>query len=281
MDTLRFEPFTATFSTTFWKRLTQLKIDKLRLQSSEPIRIWGTFQAGSIKSSSSPLVSPLYFDHESFNEAPTTTQGLSIIYGNLYLFDTIESFRSFDRVALSKRREVELRTSSLSFAFDGIVFADLKKYRFYYHFAHPVLAPSKDAGIFGVSRVQEIPLKVYESAKLKAYQNTFFEIDDETAITFAHLDASHLHSDAQTADWTVRQFLMSMALEGKHSTVDLILLRDSHLASVRLSISIPKISQSDAVLVAGWERNAQGKIAPSSLDLAPLLDPLQYIILFD
>ncbi|SAM85228.1 probable APG7-component of the autophagic system [Ustilago bromivora] len=174
MTILKFAPFSTNIHPTFWHELSSLKIDKLQL-SDESVDIIARYSAGkvvldrqtgeavSLGSQISLDAASLQSDKVSHDSNATQIASTSestipssasqnefvlLARGILKNFNTIEAFRNADKQAIfdstlqdiwkglaTKEQHPELFLTS----FLALTFADLKKYKFYYWFAHPAL----------------------------------------------------------------------------------------------------------------------------------------------
>ncbi|KIM30916.1 hypothetical protein M408DRAFT_272509 [Serendipita vermifera MAFF 305830] len=192
-----------------------------------------------------------------------------------------------------------------------ITFADLKKYKFFYWFAFPAFVPAdawtvKESGglasaesVFGTEKLEKIAdvlpahpsaflLKecengTFETAPLSKYAAFFKEVPEDVR-TIGFLDPS---SDPQSPGWPLLNILAYLFhLTPTHKSHRVLAWRDSvvpaagspasawksRFATVVASPnSVPGVRPS----AVGWERNAQGKLAPRMADLGSSMDPLQ------
>ncbi|XP_046456837.1 ubiquitin-like modifier-activating enzyme ATG7 [Daphnia pulex] len=150
---LQFLPFSSVISSSFWHKLTQMKIDVYAL-NDEPVEITGYY---TNQSTSSRLPACLNVDYSSFENRQVSdavsTNGI-LCQGLLQNTNTLEAFKEINKqTAINKCGEqiwndilsgAALSNPSLLTRFLLLTFADLKKYQFYYWFAFPTLVfPSK------------------------------------------------------------------------------------------------------------------------------------------
>ncbi|XP_032783389.1 ubiquitin-like modifier-activating enzyme ATG7 [Daphnia magna] len=149
---LQFLPFSSVISSSFWHKLTQMKIDVYAL-SDEPVDITGYY---TNQSASSRLPACLNVDYSSFENHHASVVGRNgiLCQGLLQNTNTFEAFKDINKqAAINKCGEqiwndilsgAALLNPSLLTRFLLLTFADLKKYQFYYWFAFPTLVfPSK------------------------------------------------------------------------------------------------------------------------------------------
>lgn len=159
---LQFAPFQSLVQPEFWHRLTDIKIDVLRL-SDEALSITGTYTTGrSVKDRETgqniALGTTISVGADSFQQqegqsnpatAPSTSHGSSslapvIATGTFRNFNTIEEFKAVNKHELFDvqadriwKSIVDTRSTEQLNSFITITFADLKKYKYYYWFAFP------------------------------------------------------------------------------------------------------------------------------------------------
>ncbi|KAH8827851.1 hypothetical protein DL96DRAFT_1497247 [Flagelloscypha sp. PMI_526] len=150
---LQFTRFDSLVQPEFWHKLTELKIDVLRL-SDEQIPIVGSYTVGrSVKDRETgkdiALGTTLSVGADSFQSSapqPSSTVSLAPVTatGTFKNFNTIEEFKGADKAALFNAHVdkiwdsiIQTRSTELLNSFITITFADLKKYKYFYWFAFP------------------------------------------------------------------------------------------------------------------------------------------------
>lgn len=148
MVLLQFVPFASVVQPAFWHRLSDLKIDTLKL-SDDPIPISATYSVGRSVTDRETgreidLGCTISVGAESFDKDIKPHPGTILVKGSLKNFNTVEEFRGADKSALFNAHAQNIwdhilstRDSSLLNSFFLISFADLKKYKYYYWFAFP------------------------------------------------------------------------------------------------------------------------------------------------
>ncbi|CAA7262945.1 unnamed protein product [Cyclocybe aegerita] len=159
MPIVQFAPFASLVQPSLWHKLTELKIDILKL-SDAAVPITGSYSIGrSVKDRETgqeiALPCNLTIGSESFEEAHKPPRGSVFPVGTLKNYNTIEDFKAADKTTLFNY-EAELiwdhilktRDTAQLNRFLLITFADLKKYKYYYWFAFPAFV-SKPAWEIG------------------------------------------------------------------------------------------------------------------------------------
>ncbi|KAF8154668.1 hypothetical protein B0H34DRAFT_783781 [Crassisporium funariophilum] len=148
MPVLQFAPFSSLVQPALWHKLTDLKIDVLRL-SDDAVPITGSYTVGrSVKDRETgqeiALGCNLTIGAESFEKDYKPPHGSIPTAGTLKNYNTIEDFKAADKTALFNQEaqsiwENTIKTRDISQLnrFLVITFADLKKYKYYYWFAFP------------------------------------------------------------------------------------------------------------------------------------------------
>ncbi|KAF5389397.1 hypothetical protein D9757_004401 [Collybiopsis confluens] len=148
---VQFAPLPSLAHPSFWHRLTQLKLDVLKLSDAH-VDINATYRVGRLihDRESGPgafigVGGSLAVEEDSFDQAhPVLAIGSVAAKGIVKNYNTIEEFRTADKSKLFNEAADKIWTSiqttrSTAFlnSFLLITFADLKKYRYYYWFAFP------------------------------------------------------------------------------------------------------------------------------------------------
>ncbi|XP_058100757.1 ubiquitin-like modifier-activating enzyme atg7 isoform X2 [Magnolia sinica] len=151
---LQFAPFQSAVDEGFWRRLSSLKLDKLRLDES-PINITGFYAPCSHAQVSNHLqllaesFLPDAVEQSSTQEMSRGNRNRCPVPGTLYNTNTLESFHALDKQSLLKMEAKKIwedicsgkaeEESAVISRFLLISFADLKRWRFHYWFAFPAL----------------------------------------------------------------------------------------------------------------------------------------------
>ncbi|KAF9565773.1 E1-like protein-activating [Agrocybe pediades] len=159
MPIVQFTPFSSLVQPSLWHKLTDLKIDVLKL-SDAAVPISGSYSTGrTIKDRETgqeiALPCNLTVGSESFEEGHKPPHGAVATIGTLKNYNTIEEFKAADKTALFNQEAqaiwdhiIATRSTEQLNRFLLITFADLKKYKYYYWFAFPAFV-SKPAWEIG------------------------------------------------------------------------------------------------------------------------------------
>ncbi|PPQ82174.1 hypothetical protein CVT26_008804 [Gymnopilus dilepis] len=159
MPIVQFAPFSSLVQPSLWHKLSDLKIDVLKL-SDHAISITGTYSIGrTVKDRETGreigLPCNLSVGAEGFEEDHKPPHGSVVAVGSLKNYNTIEEFKAADKTALFNAEAqaiwdhvLKTRETSQLNRFLLITFADLKKYKYYYWFTFPafVAKPAWEIG---------------------------------------------------------------------------------------------------------------------------------------
>lgn len=269
---------------SFFTKLLQNKLEEYKLDdSSRPLGGFMTAPIALNKFNDRPIIN---LDYSSFEPAKNTKSTYGI-QGILHNVNTIEDFKLLDKLALLKKWGGELQQSAqngkLEQQFHFLSFSDLKKYRFYYWLAFPVLHSPWEI----VERLNncEYDFQIEEYLQTNT-GNTglFFQIskeDEIVAIENADFATSsrYVYVDAcLSADGSpliqLKNYLFLLALQSVKN-ITLFVYRNNGLSyTVKLALQ-DLFDRHEVAKVTGWERTLQGKLGPKLADLGQLINPQQ------
>ncbi|CAI2349966.1 unnamed protein product [Caenorhabditis sp. 36 PRJEB53466] len=280
-----FVPFSTFLDSSFWSEVNKRKLGEWMLDES-PRSIFSQLSIYDTVGSACRLS----LSHESFKE-PGSSE-FSGLAGLLYLYNTAENFKAADKNELTKNTAAKIWSSitnrewlqnpSLLSQFFIISFADLKKFKYVYWTCVPAL-------VFPADIKQEIlPLTASADALLAHHKSTnspMFLLVRSTSelLPLAHLeqlehphDVSVILADpspvATSAGWPVRNLLAAVAhLRPKWTECHVVSLRAT--GSIEIKYTWQSTETSEVPKAVGWERNAQDKLLPYSVDLSGQFDP--------
>ncbi|KAF5122981.1 hypothetical protein DV495_004096 [Geotrichum candidum] len=312
---IKFVPFQTFADAGFFQELASRKLNDLKL-SKEEIRIVGTVGISRAAGRQPDLsVSKASFDTDSASIATRPTA-----FGSLVNLNTIEEFKAYDKNDLLRQKVAQVYDAIVSGSvledparlntFHLLVFADLKKFLFWYWFAFPtglgvnwhgeVLAtedrliglkesidawrkqtPVNQHGYFLLAR-EKSPAP--EGSVWKVF--TLAEYKDFHALDEADYDKYTSFSDPSTFEhlpgWPLRNYLEFL------NCYDLlqypvVAYRELAGNTFILKITNPGAENhsivgvaTDTLKVTGWERHAStNKLAPKQANLGTLLDPVK------
>ncbi|OBA21515.1 E1-like protein-activating [Metschnikowia bicuspidata var. bicuspidata NRRL YB-4993] len=278
---LRFHPVQSFVDSSFFTNLSHRILNEYKLDSS-PKRIHG-FMAQPLKLNKFNDRPVINLDYNCFEQAQTDALTRTVD-GRLYNVNTIEEFKALDKKALLQEWGRDLARSldhaPLREAFYVVSFCDLKKYRFYYWLAYPVLHSTWF--VRRSSPNSELLPHIEKFVGEGAAQ--FFQAQHgETTPTFRtsgfSKDGVFVYADAcLAADGApavpLKNHLYMLAARGFRK-IELVIYRNNNLSTaVQLELD-PAFSAQSPPMVAGWERTPQGRLGPKMADLGSLIDPRQ------
>ncbi|KAF9268423.1 E1-like protein-activating [Marasmius fiardii PR-910] len=148
---VQFTPLPSLTHPSFWHKLTELKLDVLKLSDAE-VDITGTYGVGRLfrdrEASGDSWVGvggSLGVDEDSLGKGQSSVPlGSAVARGIVKNFNTIEDFKAVDKSKLFNQVADKIwvsiqstRSTALLNSFLVITYADLKKYKFFYWFAFP------------------------------------------------------------------------------------------------------------------------------------------------
>ncbi|CAH6721528.1 ubiquitin-like modifier-activating enzyme Atg7p [[Candida] jaroonii] len=251
---VKFIPIKSFIDSNFFIRLSELKLDELKLDS-KPIKIHG-FLNDALKLNKFNNVPIMNLNYDSFKPETGDSESSgfnNIMEGTLYNFNTIEEFKNLDKQKILGEWGEEIKDGFDKGKFNQfrmITFCDLKKYKFYYWVAYPTVYSKWE-----VTSVEDVE---YEGDLTQQFQ-----LDEKVYIDTC-LEENQL-------SYQVINFLNHIA-----TTKD-------ELTKKEVSMKIYKNGQFKSYTFRsdvktnfiGWERTNQGKLGPKLANLGTLIDPHQ------
>ncbi|ELU42355.1 autophagy protein 7 [Rhizoctonia solani AG-1 IA] len=310
MTVIQFTPLSSLVQPAFWHDLVRLKIDVLKL-SAESQPVTASYSAGkSIVDRETgqdvALGCQIALGGDAFDKQASIPAHTVAVCGVLKNFNTIEEFKSADKLALFNGLADELWTAPLlpnrhgrSIRRDGcqlkngweaktyvcrtledrnssriIVQQLLSIYDSFSDFSqgkpsHPPYFIARQSAKYG-----------YEVSSLSEW-NSFFKDTPEDKRILGFVDPS---ANPQSPGWPLRNLLTLVNVRlGVKGPLNVLAWRDTEVTGPNHSwhsrlgvVSIPGVEQLDPQVrptAVGWEKNTQGKLAPRLADLAPMMDP--------
>ncbi|CAN3377320.1 hypothetical protein DIURU_003430 [Diutina rugosa] len=238
----KFSPFQSFIESSFFTKLSQLKLDDFKLDTSEQ-QLVGFYPSppNLTRFNDRPVIN---LDHNSFdhNYSPS---GCVTVPGLLHLVNTVEEFKNSDKQALLKE------WYKSDHIFHLYCYADLKKYKFYYMMA----IPTKQCR-WKVLESSPVELQLEDNLQTISFEKTFFKSGDD----FIYLDASNANNPSSL-------LMRWLPTEGSSTVV-------VYQSSGSKKYTLTPISSANNAFT-GWERSSTGKLAPKIADLGSLIDPHQ------
>lgn len=275
---LKYTPLQSFVELLFFTKLAERKLNEYKLDdSTRPILGFMTKPQQLTKFNDRPI---LNLDYSSFEEgSPENVQ----VDGVLHNVNTIEEFKLLDKLALLKKWGNELRDSVLlghvPETFHLLTYSDLKKYRFYYWLAYPVL--HLPWTVVNTQNNNEYELQIEEY--LRDHEEAFFQVQDEEIAgldkllqtedgTFVFVD-SCLSPDGSPLV-QLKNYLYLLAVKGFKDVLLLVYRNNGLSYTARLHLE-DTFDKDETPKVTGWERTVQGKLGPKLADIGLLINPHQ------
>ncbi|RLV90202.1 Ubiquitin-like modifier-activating enzyme ATG7 [Spathaspora sp. JA1] len=280
---LKFTPIQSFIESSFFIKLSQLKLEKFKLDSSKHEIIATINHPNALnKFNDVPM---LNLDQDSFEEQVKIEDNSGVfVKGEIYNVNTIEEFKSIDKLNQLTEWGNQIKESiKTATNFDHRIFnqffilsfSDLKKYKFYYWVAYPTL--NSKWVIKSVDVVSESVVEIIESETIRGY-GQFFQIADGELFNYlaAEVDGQFVYLDTcLSKDFRpgsqLQNYLYWVAQKG-FKTIELIIYRLDEMMSYKLEL---EDFDDEKLVITGWERTSQGKLGAKLADLGSLIDPHQ------
>lgn len=285
---LKYTPLKSFVDASFFQKLSNLKLDQFKLDSSSK-PIYGTV---NVKSLPTNEPTALNLSASSFDlpvdESLYPAHSVLFLNGTTTNFNTIEEFKTLNKaIFLKERSELILQNiknksvlanPSLLNSLDVICFADLKKFKFYYWVANPILYSKWDV-LTEEKKIHNVPEEILRFIEDK-HQFGYFIVKDDELYPLSLLDeVSGDQIEVGFIDSCIvprkpskllNNFLTALSIYGfKNVTVNVY-----RLAGESFQLSLENI-ETDPSKVSGWERTLQNKLGPKASDLSSLIDPIK------
>lgn len=278
---LKYNPVQSFVDSSFFTKLSELKLNEYKLDSElKPLTGFTASPQQVNKFVNKPIIN---LDYSSFDDVELDNLNWRV-KGLLYNVNTIEQFKRLDKLKLIKQWGSKLNegmeSNDVNEMFYILTFSDLKKYKFYYWLAYPVLHSQWNV----TERISnnEYELQIEEFVKTNYVQ--FFQIlpekNDEMVLpksivsqkegTFAFVDTCISADDNPLIQ--LKNYLFLLAKKGFES-ISLFVYRSngkSYLMKLKLDSTAAELQDPK---VTGWERTIQGKLGPKLADLGSLINP--------
>ena len=277
----KYSPTQSFVDSSFFTKLAELKLDKFKLDSSSQLICGFQLKAQHLnKFNDTPIV---HLEDDSFaSEVPAREDSLTI-KGELINVNTIEEYKEKNKQELLKDWGQQLKEKILKAkTFDVETFnyfyvwsySDLKKYKFYYRMAFPILGSE-----WTLEGEEQVNPETNELLKQNAVSTSgqFLQLDNGKLFDTADVEKSHTfvyYDSCVTLEHKpsiqVKNYLYYLAQQGFRK-IDLVVYRKE--GSFKWTLSLSTVP--DPLKVTGWERTSQGKLSPKIADLGLLIDPLE------
>eukprot|EP00092_Neocalanus_flemingeri_P029015 GFUD01031500.1.p1 GENE.GFUD01031500.1~~GFUD01031500.1.p1 ORF type:complete len:680 (+),score=251.80 GFUD01031500.1:45-2084(+) len=309
MEALKFVPFSSSIHPGFWTELAKIKLEVAGLKE-EPVDIIGTFtNSDPVGGALQPRLS---VEWNAFEKEIETNWNNFAVKGTVTVKNTIEAFKQQDKAAFIKL-EAEKIWSKIADGswldspeelnkFSILMFADLKKFMFYYWFAFPALnIPSsvvvtscqEGGDVLSSDQLQSL------TRALRGGDNSVYSLVllEEKSVKIAPLSqlgtvdltstlvcVSDPSSMAKHPGWTVRNLTAALCHQfpGLVSGLRVLCLRASvkdgqvlagHSLVITLGGQEPQLASMPGVV--GWEKNDKGQLGPRLANMRSSMDPVK------
>lgn len=272
-------PFQSFVDSSFFHELSRLKLDIFKLDSDEKA-LYTQLDLNQFTSN----ILAISLRDDSFQK-PDNDEHNIILKGHLLNFNTIELFKNCNKVQFIKEKGQELLQRGLEndlneiISFYMISFADLKKYKFYYWICMPsfqsdgatyqiisskAIASDSDISVSFIK--QNVIIACVISGVIQKATPDNLKVCDKVVFK----DFSHL-KDIPSA---VTKNILTVWSKVSHRETYTICFLRSDESSFEAEIIINN-GNNPSLKVSGWEKNGLGKLAPKSIDLSSLMDPVK------
>jgi len=299
MEPLRFVPFGSAVQPGFWSELTRVKLEVAGL-GEEAVEVLGTYTS---LAQPSPRIA---LDWDAFQSSVRPGWAGVPVRGRVTVKNTVESFKSEDKAAFISRAAERVWSGIQSGAwlnnpgilseFAILMFADLKKFRYYYWFAFPSF--SLPAGLELASRetageklspalldsvagclTQEVGVTLLVVTGDEARSVPLASLPSQSDLGTCLLCVADPAQDPAHPGWPARNLLLAAAAARPGVSVRLLCVRTSGrggaglTSSLLLTVSLPAAPAPAMPAVVGWERTEKGQLGPRLADMRSSLDP--------
>jgi len=309
MEALKFVPFSSSIHPGFWTELTKVKLEVAGL-NEEPVDVIGTFTNSDPPGGA--LQPRLSVEWNAFDKEIETNWNNFSVKGTVTVKNTIEAFKREDKAGFIQKEAAKIwdKISDGSWvdnpeelnSFSVLMFADLKKFMFYYWFSFPALnIPSSvvvancqegkdvlssdqlesltralrggDNSVYSLLMLEEKSVKVVPLSQLGA-------VDLSTTLVCVADPASM----AKHPGWTLRNLVVALCHQFPSLVPGLrfLCLRASvkdgqvlagHSLVITLGGEVPQLDSIPGVV--GWEKNDKGQMGPKLANMRSSMDPVK------
>ncbi|ODV80102.1 E1-like protein-activating [Suhomyces tanzawaensis NRRL Y-17324] len=278
----KFTPLSSFVESSFFTKLSQLKLDEFKLDASK--RTLNGFTIHPTKLNKFNDVPLINLDHESFSGTSQDNANV-VLEGLIYNVNTIEEFKLIDKQALLREwgeatHASMFENTSLDYRkfnqFYVLSFSDLKKYKFYYWVAYPTFSSKWTATRQNTAKEEYIRL-VESHIASEPYTQMLQLIEGELVSNISKKSSHFVFIDTclskdKIPGIQLKNYLFFLGHHGFQEVDVLVYRNDGSSFEVHLQVGEPITNN---YKVTGWERTGQGKLGPKLADLGLLIDPTQ------
>lgn len=280
---LKYTPIQSFVESSFFTKLSERKLNEYKLDAStRPVHGFITSPLHLNKFNDKPIINLDYSSFDSHSNDLLTFP----VEGVLYNVNTIEEFKQIDKLALLKEWGTnlveEMRSGSVPEKFYLLTYSDLKKYKFYYWLAYPVLHSVWHVQERTNNNEYELQIEEYLKEHTDPFLQVLTNLGDELvglknlqpakSGTFVFVDSCLSPDGAPLIQ--LKNYLYFLALKG-FQEITLLVYRNNGLSySAKLTLD-QSFDAEETPKITGWERTVQGKLGPKLADLGSLINPNQ------
>jgi len=309
MEALKFVPFSSSIHPGFWTELTKVKLEVAGL-NEEPVDIIGTFTNSDPPGGA--LQPRLSVEWNAFDKEIETNWNNFSVKGTVTVKNTIEAFKSEDKAGFIQKEAAKIwnKISDGSWvdnpeelnSFSVLMFADLKKFMFYYWFSFPalnipssVLVANCQEGKDVLSSDQlESLTRALRGGENSVYSLLLLEEKSVKIVPLSQLGTVDLSttlvcvadpsSMAKHPGWTLRNLVVALCHQFPSLVPGLrfLCVRASvkegqvlagHSLVITLGGEVPQLESIPGVV--GWEKNDKGQMGPKLANMRSTMDPVK------
>lgn len=278
---LKYTPIQSFVDSSFFTKLSERKLNEYKLDSE--LKSLTGFIASPQQMNKFVNKPIINLDYSSFDDVDLDTLNWRI-NGLLYNVNTIEQFKRLDKLKLIKLWGNDLKegmeSNTVNEMFYILSFSDLKKYKFYYWLAYPVLHSQWNVTERISNNEYELQIEEFVKTNYVPFFQILPEKNDEMILpksivsqkvgTFAFVDSCISADDNPLIQ--LKNYLFLLAKKG-YESISLFVYRNngkSYLMKLKLDSTEEELQDPK---VTGWERTIQGKLGPKLADLGSLINP--------
>lgn len=314
MEPLKFVPFSSAIHPGFWTSLTKIKLDVARLDE-EPIKVHGSFTNSDPKGGGLPA--RLSVEWNAFELQTKTCWNIFNVPGSVVIKNTVESFKEVDKGGFI-RVEGEriwktvtggewLQNPNILARFSVLMFADLKKFLYYYWFSFPAFNLPSQVVVSSCKELKEVLTKEQDGTlsslirqDLSGEVYSLLHLEDKDIVKLLPLSSLGSQegevmvcvrdpsSHPSHPGWPVRNLVAAICYSFPHKVAGMRILclrsqvKEGQVTlgnSLVLTLGVEgeeNLFHPDSMPgVVGWERNEKQQMGPRLANMRATMDPVK------